>query len=77
MIVRMALPLLLAAFAAGCGGLEYRDSNAAVDADPMCVSAPDQPDQPVSKACEREQAATWKSERRSQPVDFRGDDDDR
>lgn len=61
--------------ASGCGSVEYRDTNAAVNANPLCVSAPDQPNQPVGKDCVREQAATWRSEREDTKVDFSGKDD--
>src|SRR3546814_9854941 len=43
-IARMRLPVLLAIVvtASACGGVEYRDSNAAVDANPLCASVPSQ-----------------------------------
>src|SRR3546814_18350479 len=72
----MRLPVLLAIVvtASACGGVEYRDSNAAVDANPLCASVPSQPGEPVSQDCERTSEATWSSERREQgePLDFRG-----
>jgi len=69
--------LWLAALAAGCGSYEVRDTNAAVDRNPMCASRPDRPGEPVASDCERETSATWSSERRdSPPVDFRRKRDD-
>jgi len=80
----MRLSLLFAVLvpvlsASGCGGVEYRDTNAAVDANPLCASRSDRPGEPVAKDCERERAATWSSEPKAQdkPLDFsgrRGDD---
>jgi hypothetical protein len=68
------LALAVAASAGGCGGVQYRDSNAAVDANPLCASAPSQPGEPVSKDCERVREATWSSDdaRRDEPLDFSG-----
>src|SRR5690606_33313945 len=69
--------LWLAALAAGCGSYEVRDTNAAVDRNPMCASRPDRPCELVASDCERETSATWSSERRdSPPVDFRRKRDD-
>ena len=75
----MRTPCLLAIFVtavsiAGCGGVEYRDTNAAVDANPLCASRSDRPGEPVAKDCERERAATWSSEPKAQdePLDFSG-----
>ncbi len=76
----MRLPVLLAIVlsASACGGVEYRDSNAAVDANPLCAGAPSQPGEPVSKDCERVREATWSSEDKDQgePLDFSGKKDD-
>lgn len=72
----MRLPVLLAVVvtASACGGVEYRDSNAMVDANPLCASAPSQPGEPVSKDCERTTEAAWSSEGKDQgePLDFSG-----
>ncbi len=73
--MRHTICWLMALAAAGCGSVEYRDTNAAVNANPLCVSAPDQPNQPVAKDCVREQSATWRSERQDSKVDFSGKDD--
>jgi len=76
----MRLPVLLAivATASACGGVEYRDSNAAVDANPLCASAPSQPGEPVSRDCERTTEAAWssKDKDRGEPLDFSGGKDD-
>ncbi|MGY1459495.1 MULTISPECIES: hypothetical protein [unclassified Luteimonas] len=76
--MRFALALCAAAFVlAGCAGMsEYHDTNAAVDANPMCVSRPDRPGEPVSRDCERRSEGSISSRRESQPVDFRKDQDD-
>ena len=58
----------------GCGSYEYRDNNAVVDANPLCMSKPDRPGEPVSRDCEREASGRWSSERESKPVDFKRDD---
>lgn len=68
------LPLLALA---ACSGVQYRDSTAAVDANPACVSRPDQPGEPVSAQCKREQTATWSSERTSKPLDLSDKDDEK
>ncbi len=63
---------------AGCAGTsEYYDTNAAVDANPLCASRPDRPGEPVARDCLRESGGSISTERRSEPVDFRkgaGDD---
>lgn len=64
------LPILILLLS-GCASSEYRDSNAAVDANPLCASRPDHPDQPTSRDCERKTEAVWSSERKSEkPIDF-------
>lgn len=60
---------------AGCGSVEYRDTNAAVDARPECTGMGGQPGEPVPEWCERSQEATWSSDDDSEPLDFDGDDD--
>ena len=70
--------LLLAAGLAGCTSYEERDNFAAVDANPLCVSRPDRPGEPVARECVKSMEGSWSTERRdSAPVDFsrkRGDD---
>jgi hypothetical protein len=79
---RLVLPLLAAAALAGCGTVEYRDTNAAVDADPLCASRPDRPGEPVAKRCERETGGKITfGESKGEPLDLSGasrkDDDPR
>lgn len=71
---RAALVLAIVVSAAACSSVDYRDSNAAVDANPLCASAPSQPGEPVSTDCERVREATWSSEgsESGQPLDFSG-----
>lgn len=62
---------------AGCAGTsEHFDTNAAVDANPLCASRPDRPGEPVSRDCERSMGGSISSERESQPIDFRKGRDD-
>lgn len=56
---------------AGCASTEYRDTNAAVNANPLCASRPDHPDLPVARDCERKTEAVWSSEKKAdKPIDF-------
>jgi hypothetical protein len=65
-----ALCLAISALAA-CGTPQVRDTNAAVDANPLCVSQPDRPGEPVSRDCERKTEASWSSDgSKSEPIDF-------
>lgn len=75
----MRIPLIAGAavLLAGCGSYAYRDNTAAVDANPLCMSRPDQPGEPVSRDCVRDASGRWSSERDGQPVDFRRTRDDR
>ena len=61
---------------AACGSVDYRDTNAAVDANPLCASRPSQPGEPVSRDCERRADGAWSTRRDAQPVDFRARGDD-
>lgn len=72
--MRLSVLLAIAVSASACGGVEYRDTNAAVDANPLCASAPSQPGEPVSKDCERVREATWssKDQDKGEPLDFSG-----
>lgn len=69
----MRIPVIAGAalLLAGCGTYEYRDTNAAVDANPLCASQPSQPGEPVSRDCERDAGGRWSSNRDGQPVDFK------
>lgn len=53
-----------------CGTTGYHDPTAAVDANPMCTSRPDQPGEPVSRDCDRAASGYWSTEREARPVDF-------
>lgn len=75
----MRMPVIAGALflLAGCGFYAYRDANPAVDANPLCVSRPSQPGEPVSRDCERAHQGQWRSERSGQPVDFKQPRDER
>lgn len=61
-------PMLLVA---GCASTEYRDTNAAVDANPLCTSRPDHPNLPVARECERKTEAAWGTRKKTEkPIDF-------
>jgi hypothetical protein len=64
--VTLVLPLLVSA----CGSMEMRDTNAAVDADPLCASQPNQPNEPAGARCERKTEV--KFERQREPLDLSG-----
>lgn len=75
--MRFALVLGMMLSAAGCGTMQYEDTNAAVDANPLCVSQqPDRPGEPVSSNCERKATGSWSTERKSEPVDLSGKKED-
>lgn len=65
-LLALALPLFLSA----CDSMQVRDTNAAVDADPLCASQPSQPNEPTSARCERRTEV--KFERRDEPLDLGG-----
>jgi hypothetical protein len=66
---------LLALAAAGCGSVEYRDNNAAVDARPECAGAVEsRPGEGVPAWCDRSQEAVWSSGSESTGIRFGGDD---
>lgn len=70
--MRALLPFLVLSLAA-CASSDYRDTNAAVDANPLCASRADRPGEPVPAECERKAEATWSTERKdSAPLDFSG-----
>ena len=46
-----------------CGSVEYKDTNAEVDARPECEKGSLRPGETVPPWCEREQSATWSSGR--------------
>jgi hypothetical protein len=65
-----SLLLLLPLALAGCASAEYRDTNAAVDADPLCASQPDGPNDPVALRCERQSTVELKR-REAEPLDLK------
>lgn len=67
----LLLPLVLA----GCANAEYRDTNAAVDADPLCASQPDGPHDPVALRCERQSTVELKR-REAEPLDLKREGQD-
>ena len=75
-----SLALIAALTATGllsaCGGMEYRDTNAAVDARPECDGSAGRPGEPVPAWCDRTGKATWSSESESTGIDFGVGDDD-
>lgn len=73
----LAATALAATALAGCGSVEYRDTNAAVDVDPLCTSQPDRPGEPGALRCERKTETTI-APRREPPLDLSGarEDDD-
>lgn len=71
--MRLIIALVLALSAAGCGTMQYENTSAAVDANPLCVNQqPDRPGEPVSSNCERKATGSWSTERKSEPVDLSG-----
>lgn len=74
--MRLALVLGLVLTIAGCGTMQYENTSAAVDANPLCVSQPDRPGEPVASNCERKATGSWSTERKSEPVDLSGKKED-
>lgn len=71
--MRMLLPIATIVLACGCASTEYRDTNAAVDANPLCASRPDRPGEPVPAECERKTETVWSGARKdATPLDFSG-----
>ena len=70
-LLRLAALSIVAAAIAACGTSQVRDTNAAVDANPLCTSQPSQPGEPVASECERKTETTWSSDSKSsEPIDF-------
>jgi hypothetical protein len=72
------IPLAAVLLLASCASFspDPFDTNAAVDANPLCASRPDHPAAPVSQDCTREAGVGASSARKGEPVDFRRDRDD-
>jgi hypothetical protein len=66
----LTLSLVLPVLVSACGSMEVRDTNAAVDADPLCASQPSQPNEPAAARCERKTGVTF--ERKREPLDLSG-----
>lgn len=75
LIVPTVIGLAVVALSA-CGGVEYRDTNAAVDARPECASGPTRPGETAPGWCERKSEANWSSDRKGEKVDFKKKDDE-
>ncbi len=67
--------LAAAAALSGCGGVEYRDTNSAVDARPECASGPLRPGEKPPAWCERSHSATWSTGEKGEKVEFGKDED--
>jgi hypothetical protein len=74
--MRLLLLLSTTIVLAGCGTMQYEDTNTAVDARPECVDASTRPGEPVAPWCERKQSAGWTTDSKSEPLDLSGKDDD-
>ena len=72
--MRGTILLVFAVVLAGCASQpEYYDTNTAVDMNPLCAGRPDNPNDPVSKDCERTSGVRWsQDEKSSQPLDLSG-----
>lgn len=70
--MRIVLMLSFAMTATGCGSMEYKDTNAAVNADPLCASAQSQPNEPASLRCQRKTEVSFGAEKSSEPLDLSG-----
>ena len=73
-LLRHAALSIVASAIAACGTMQANDTNAAVDANPLCTSQPNRPGEPVAAECERKTESTWSSEdsKSSEPIDFTG-----
>jgi hypothetical protein len=69
----LTLTLVLPVLVSACGSMEVRDTNAAVDADPLCASQPNQPNEPTGARCKRRTEV--KFERKREPLDLSGKSD--
>jgi hypothetical protein len=77
--MRIVMPLIAALLLGACSSTEYRDTNAAVDANPLCVGLDrDAPANLGPKECERKtETVLFQSEPKdSKPIDFSGKKDD-
>jgi hypothetical protein len=65
-----AIVVVAALLLGACGSVEYKDTNAAVDARPECDKASVHPGDVVAPWCTREQSANWSSETKGAPIEF-------
>ncbi len=71
--MRIILLAALVALVGGCGSVEYKDTNASVDARPECIGTePLHPDDKVPPWCKRETQTTWNSDDEAEPLDLSG-----
>jgi hypothetical protein len=70
--MRLAMIAATTLLLAACGSVEYKDSNAAVDARPECAQGSLRPGETAPPWCEREQSATWSSDSKDAPLDLSG-----
>ena len=78
----MRLPLIVATVlvSACSSAVEFKDTNAAVDANPECINAEGRPGEATAPWCKRELRADWTTgSDKGEKIDFSGkkDDDDR
>ena len=74
-IALTAVAIASAALLSACASVEYRDTNAAVDANPQCALT-EKPGELPAPWCKREQSANWELGGKDTPVDFTGGDGD-
>lgn len=74
--MRIALLGAIVLLASACSGVQYKDTNAAVDARPECTGADQaRPGAKIPLECERKTEATWSSDDAAKPLDFGGKKD--
>lgn len=74
--MRLFLLTATTLLASACGSVEYKDTNAAVNANPACVGAEGRPGEAVAPWCKREIGADIKTESKSEKIDFKKKDGD-
>lgn len=74
--MRLLAPIAVALLASACGSVEYKDTNAAVDANPACLGAEGRPGEEVPPWCKRETKGEWSTKSKSEKIDFKKKDGD-
>ena len=78
--MRMVMLLAATLLCGACGSMEYRDTNAAVDADPLCTGSNSERDgrPAISSSCDRktEVGVSVGSKKDDPPLDLSGKHDD-